>query len=55
MENQVLAKEVLEGKINVPFWFAFVRWYKVSCMPKDGQAIVYVSSNKKSRRVYQCE
>ena len=47
MENQVLAKEVLEGKINVPFWFAFVRWYKVSCMPKDGQAIVYVSSNKK--------
>ena len=42
-------------KINVPFWVSLVRWYKVSCMPKDGQAIVYVSSNKKSRRVYQCE
>ena len=34
-------------KINVPFWFAFVRWYKVSCMPMEGRAIVYASSNNK--------
>lgn len=34
-------------KINVPYWVSLVRWFKVGCMPTEGQAIVYVSSNKK--------
>ena len=51
MDNQILAKESLEGKINVPFWVAFVRWYKVSCMPAEGQAIVYVTTNNKIGRL----
>ena len=47
MENQILAKEALDGKVKMPYWVSLVKWFKVGCMPKDGQAIVYVSSNKK--------
>ena len=36
-----------QNKINVPCWVSLVRWFKVGCMPTDGKAIVYVSSNKK--------
>ena len=34
-------------KINVPFLGSLVRWFKVGCMPTEGRAIVYASSNKK--------
>ena len=34
-------------KINVPFWVSLVRRFKVGCMPTEGRAIVYASSNKK--------
>lgn len=47
MENQILAKEALDGKVKMPFWVSSVQWYKVSCMPTEGRAIVYASSNKK--------
>lgn len=47
MENQILAKEALDGKVKMPFWVSSVQWYKVSCMPTDGQAIVYVTTNNK--------
>ena len=38
-------------KINVPYWVSLVRWFKVGCMPAEGQAIVYVTTNNKIGRL----
>ena len=51
MENQILAKESLDGKVKMPFWVSSVQWYKVSCMPAEDQAIVYVTTNNKIGRL----